>query len=207
FIVNAKEFDLDLLVEKGIIVKNFIIEHIENAGIHSGDSMMIYPTFSINKKIKKKILYYISLICYKLKINGIINFQICFKKKIYIIECNPRSSRTIPFISKSSKFPIIYNYLSIFLGYNILYKEKINNFYFLKESIFPTNKFKIGILSPEMKSTGETMSIGLTIQECFKKSQNIYSQEVFFNTKKFFTYIKYLKNIKKIKTNSFLKKI
>ncbi|WP_433928092.1 carbamoyl-phosphate synthase large subunit [Candidatus Carsonella ruddii] len=207
FLINAKEFDLDLLVEKGIIIKKFIIEHIENAGIHSGDSMMIYPTFSIKKKIKKKIIYYISLICYKLKINGIINFQICLKNKIYIIECNPRGSRTIPFISKSSKFPIIYNYISIFLGYNIIFKKKNNNFYFLKESILPINKFKIGLLSPEMKSTGETMSIGLTIQECFKKSQNIISNQIFFNTKKIFKYIKYLKNIKKIKTNSFNKKI
>ncbi|XOD39063.1 MAG: carbamoyl-phosphate synthase large subunit [Candidatus Carsonella ruddii] len=207
FLINAKEFDLDLLVEKGKIIKSFIIEHIENAGIHSGDSMMIYPTFSINKFTKKKIIFYISLICYKLKINGLINFQICFKKKIYIIECNPRSSRTIPFISKSSKFPMIYNYISIFLGYNIYYKEKINNFYYLKESILPTNKFKIGLLSPEMKSTGETMSIGLTIQECFKKSQNIKSEKVFINTKKIFKYIKYLKTIKNIKTNSFLKKI
>ncbi|BCG49299.1 carbamoyl-phosphate synthase large subunit [Candidatus Carsonella ruddii] len=207
FLENSKEFDIDLIVFHGKILSFFIIEHIENAGIHSGDSMAVYPVFSICKIIIKKIKYFLSLICYKLKINGIVNFQICYKKIIYIIECNPRASRTIPFVSKSSKYPILYNYLSIFLGYNYVYKKFYNNFYFLKESIFSLNKLETSELSPEMKSTGETMSIGLTIQECFIKSQKYLNKIIFFNIKKIFFCIKYLNKAKKIKTNSKIKKI
>ncbi|WMC19539.1 MAG: carbamoyl-phosphate synthase large subunit [Candidatus Carsonella ruddii] len=207
FLLNYKEFDLDLLTEKGKIILFFISEHIENAGIHSGDSMIIYPCFSINKFIKKKIYYYISIICYKLKINGIINFQICCKNKIYIIECNPRASRSIPFISKATKVPIIYNYISIFFGYSVFFKNNRNNFFFLKESILPINKFLIKKLSSEMKSTGEIMSFGLSIQECFIKSYYIIKKNIFFNTNNFFIYLKYLKKADKIYTNSFYKKV
>ncbi|AFP83933.1 carbamoyl-phosphate synthase large subunit [Candidatus Carsonella ruddii] len=207
FLLKYKEFDIDLLTKNGHIVHFFISEHIENAGIHSGDSMIIYPCFSINKITIKKIYYYISFICFKLKINGIINFQICYKNKIYIIECNPRASRSIPFISKITKTSLIYNYITIFFGYNVIFKNNKNNFYFLKESIFSFNKFLIKKISSEMKSTGEKISFGLSIQECFIKIYNIEKKNIFFNIKKFFLYLKYLKKIKKIYTNSFYKKI
>ncbi|XZR52669.1 MAG: carbamoyl-phosphate synthase large subunit [Candidatus Carsonella ruddii] len=207
FLLNYKEFDIDLLTEKGKIILFYISEHIENAGIHSGDSMIIFPCFSINKLIKKKIYYYISIICYKLKINGVINFQICCKKKIFIIECNPRASRSIPFISKATKTPLIYNYISIFFGYNVYFKKNRNNFYFLKESILPINKFLIKKLSSEMKSTGEIMNFGLSIQECFLKTHFVIKKSIFFNVSNFFIYLKYLKKIDKIYTNSFYKKI
>ncbi|BFI90898.1 carbamoyl-phosphate synthase large subunit [Candidatus Carsonella ruddii] len=207
FLSNYKEFDIDLLTEKGKIILFYISEHIENAGIHSGDSMMIYPCFSINRLIKKKIYYFISIICYKLKINGIINFQICCKNKIYIIECNPRASRSIPFISKATKTSIIHSYISIFFGYNVFFKTIKSNFFFLKDSILPINKFLVKKLSSEMKSTGEIMSFGLSIQECFFRSQNIVEKDIFFNVNNFFIYLKYLNIINKIYTNSFYKKI
>ncbi|AFP84113.1 carbamoylphosphate synthase large subunit [Candidatus Carsonella ruddii HT isolate Thao2000] len=207
FLINYKEFDIDLLTLNGKILHFFISEHVENAGIHSGDSMIFFPCYSINKLIIKKIYYYINFICYKLKINGLINFQICYKKKIYIIECNPRASRSIPFISKITKTSLVYNYISIFFGYNIILKKNNNNFFFLKESIFPFSKFLIKKISSEMKSTGEKFSFGLSIQECFIKNYNIIKKNIFFNVKNFFVYLKYLKKINNIYTNSFYKKI
>ncbi|BAF35098.1 carbamoylphosphate synthase large subunit [Candidatus Carsonella ruddii PV] len=208
FLLDFKELDLDVLVENGKIIVLSIVEHIESTGIHSGDSSMIFPSYSLSSKIIKKIFFIINIFCYKLKLNGIINFQICFKKKIYIIECNPRASRTVPFISKSNKYTLIYNYVLILLGYNICFIKKKSNFYFIKSSIFPLNKFKMFKLSPEMKSTGEEMNSGLSIQECFSKLFLLSDKTVFLNTKNTYIYIKYLKKINfKLKTNSFKKKI
>ncbi|AFP84294.1 carbamoyl phosphate synthase large subunit [Candidatus Carsonella ruddii] len=208
FLFNSKELDIDILIENGKIILLNIIEHIENTGIHSGDSNMIFPNYSLSVKIIKKIFFIISIFCFKLNLNGIINFQICFKKKIYIIECNPRASRTIPFSSKSNKYPIIYNYVLILLGYNVCFINKKSNFYFIKSSIFPFNKFKISKLSPEMKSTGEEMNSGLSIQECFYKLFLLTNKIIFFNTKNIYIYIKYLKKINfLLKTNSFNKNI
>ncbi|WP_343188307.1 carbamoyl-phosphate synthase large subunit [Buchnera aphidicola (Ceratoglyphina bambusae)] len=176
YIENAVEVDVDAICDKKTVFIAGIMEHIENAGIHSGDSACIIPTYKLSKKIIKKIKNQVKKISIYLKIVGIINIQFAIKKnKIYILEVNPRASRTIPFVSKAIGLPLVKIATKVICGISInkqkIIKKKILSHVFVKESIFPFNKFyDTGYaLGPEMKSTGEIMGIGINFSEAFSK--------------------------------------
>ncbi|WP_343154875.1 carbamoyl-phosphate synthase large subunit [Buchnera aphidicola (Pseudoregma panicola)] len=229
YLKNAIEVDVDAICDKKTVFIAGILEHIEKAGIHSGDSACVLPTYTINKNIKEKIKKQVKKISIYLKIKGMINIQFAIKnKKIYILEVNPRASRTIPFISKAIGIPLVKIATKVMCGIS-LKKQKIINeiipeYFYIKESIFPYNKFYESnyILGPEMKSTGEIMGIGKSFSEAFskilmsqktniKKIKNVFIYSKEFCKKEILNISKKLKNLnftihttKKI--NNFLKK-
>ncbi|BGI51342.1 MAG: carbamoyl-phosphate synthase large subunit [Buchnera aphidicola (Ceratovacuna japonica)] len=196
YIKDAIEIDVDAICDKKNVFIAGILEHIEKAGIHSGDSACVLPTYTIKENIKKEIRKQVKKISIYLKIKGMINIQFAInKKKIYILEVNPRASRTIPFISKAIGIPLAKVAAKVMCGIS-LKKQKITNeiipkYFFIKESIFPFNKFCEAnyILGPEMKSTGEIMGIGKYFSEAFSKI--ILSHKTNINKiKNVFIYIK-----------------
>ncbi|CAL4319153.1 Carbamoyl-phosphate synthase large chain [Buchnera aphidicola (Periphyllus testudinaceus)] len=178
YLENAKEIDVDAVFDGEQIFIGGIIEHIEPAGIHSGDSACSLPSYSLNKKIISKIKKQVKKISLELKIKGLINIQFALKNnKLYIIEVNPRAARTIPFISKSTGIQLAKVATKVMIGINLkkqnFVKEEIKlKYYSVKESVFPFNKFSHSdpILGPEMKSTGEVMGIGKSFEEAFGKA-------------------------------------
>ncbi|WP_343190039.1 carbamoyl-phosphate synthase large subunit [Buchnera aphidicola (Astegopteryx bambusae)] len=215
YIEDAKEIDVDAICDGKDVFIAGILEHIEKAGIHSGDSACVLPTYTIENKIKNKIKEQVKKISIYLKIKGMINIQFAIKnKKIYILEVNPRASRTIPFISKAIGLPLIKIASKVICGIS-LRKQNIKNeiipeYFSIKESIFPFNKFYESNyqLGPEMKSTGEIMGIGNSFKEAFSKI--ILSQKTnITKIKKVFLYItksdikKIIKTLKKLKKIGF----
>jgi carbamoyl-phosphate synthase large subunit len=180
YLENATEVDVDLIRDsKGEIFIAGIMEHIEEAGIHSGDSACSLPPYSINLDKQNKIINWVSKIAEEIKVVGLMNTQLAIKnEEIYVLEVNPRASRTIPFVAKARGIPIAKIAAKVMAG-NLLQKlltslniKKLNTFN-VKESVFPFNKFD-GVdlvLGPEMKSTGEVMGIDNTFLSAFAKSQ------------------------------------
>jgi len=180
YLENATEVDVDIIRDsKGEIFIAGIMEHIEEAGIHSGDSACSLPPFSISKEIQNNIIEWVSKIAQEIKVVGLMNTQLAIKNdQIYVLEVNPRASRTVPFVAKSRNIPIAKiaakvmtgDYLEDVLKYITIKDLKTFN---VKESVFPFNKFD-GVdlvLGPEMKSTGEVMGIDSTFLSAFAKSQ------------------------------------
>ncbi len=180
YLENATEIDVDLIRDKnGEIFIAGIMEHIEEAGIHSGDSACSLPPFSISKEIQNKIINWVSKIAKEIKVIGLMNTQLAVKNnKIYVLEVNPRASRTVPFVAKARGIPIAKLASKVMTGdllSNIIELNKVRDLhtYNVKESVFPFNKFD-GVdlvLGPEMKSTGEVMGIDNTFLSAFAKSQ------------------------------------
>lgn len=178
FLNDAKELDVDALSDGKDVVICGILEHVEEAGVHSGDSTMIMPPFSLPDPILEQVKIKTKEIAIKLKIKGLINIQYAVKdNKLYMIEVNPRASRTIPFISKAVGVPIAKIAAKVMVGRKLLdlgFTEEIKlNHFCVKESIFPFIKFPEvdTILGPEMKSTGETMGIDDNLSAAFAKAQ------------------------------------
>jgi len=180
YLENAIEIDVDLIRDSsGYIFIAGIMEHIEEAGIHSGDSACSLPPFSIDKSIQEKIKQWVSKIANKINVVGLMNTQLAVKNdKIYVLEVNPRASRTVPFVAKATGIPIAKIAAKVMLG--DLLKDLLSRFKFnklktfnVKESVFPFNKFDGVdlILGPEMKSTGEVMGIDITFLSAYIKSQ------------------------------------
>ena len=180
YIENAIEIDVDLIRDRyGKIFIAGIMEHIEEAGIHSGDSACSIPPFSIRKEIQNQIIEWVKKIANKINVIGFMNTQLALKDdKLFVIEVNPRASRTVPFVAKSIGIPIAKIAAKIMAGEKLdkflpsLQMKKINTFN-VKESVFPFNKFD-GVdllLGPEMKSTGEVMGIDKSFLSAFIKSQ------------------------------------
>jgi carbamoyl-phosphate synthase large subunit len=164
-----------------------IMEHIENAGIHSGDSACVLPPSTISEAIIEQIKDHTCRIAKALNVIGLLNIQFAIRgRKIYILEVNPRASRTSPFVSKATGIPLAKIAAKIMVGkklkdFNLSY-EAINKLKHIsvKESVLPFSKFS-GVdivLGPEMKSTGEVMGIGLTVGEAFAKSQISANQKL-----------------------------
>jgi carbamoyl-phosphate synthase large subunit len=177
FLVGAKELDVDALSDGKDVFIAGILEHIEEAGVHSGDSACSLPPQSIPEKLIGQIEKITQLIIKKLKIIGFINIQYAIKdQKVYVLEVNPRASRTVPFISKSIGVPLANIATKIMLGSKLksfnLDKKK-NTCVFVKESVFPFDRFpgEDIILGPEMKSTGEVMGIDKKFPMAYIKSQ------------------------------------
>ncbi len=177
FLVNAKEIDVDAISDGSDVFIAGILEHIEEAGVHSGDSACSLPPQSISKNLINEIKEITRLITINLKIVGFINIQFAIKdEKIFVIEVNPRASRTVPFISKALGIPLANIATKLMLGIPLkkfnLREEQID-YVCVKESVFPFDRFpgEDIILGPEMKSTGEVMGIEKNFPSAFLKSQ------------------------------------
>ena len=180
YLENAKEIDVDLIRDSsGDIYIAGIMEHIEEAGIHSGDSACSLPPYSINQSTQDMIKDWVSKIANKINVVGLMNAQLALKdNKLYVLEVNPRASRTVPFVAKATGIPIAKIASKVMTGDKLkdllsFYNLKKPSSYNVKESVFPFNKFDGVdlILGPEMKSTGEVMGIDESFLSAYIKSQ------------------------------------
>ncbi|MGE3919755.1 MAG: carbamoyl-phosphate synthase large subunit [Gammaproteobacteria bacterium] len=179
YIHNGIEIDIDALSDGENVFIPGIMEHIEPAGIHSGDSACITPAIHINKQIQEELIRQTKLIVLALNIHGVCNIQFAVKNnEIFIIEVNPRASRTLPFIAKATGLPLVQIATRCILGKSLSSQIPdlslpLLNYYCVKEAVFPFSKFAdvSPLLSPEMKATGEVMGIGSTPEEAFAKAQ------------------------------------
>ncbi len=175
----GREIEVDAICDGENILIPGIMEHLERAGIHSGDSTTIFPSVNICDEIKEKIITCTRLLAKELQVIGMINIQyIEYKNDLYIIEVNPRSSRTVPYISKVTNVPIIDLATRTMLGeklvdmpYGIDLYEEPKNFFAVKVPVFSTEKLpQVEVsLGPEMKSTGEVLGVGATVEEALYK--------------------------------------
>ena len=178
FLKDAKEVDVDAISDGDHVVVAGILEHIEEAGVHSGDSAMVLPPFSIQQEIIDEIKKQTKDLVLALNVKGLSNIQFAVKdKEVYLIEVNPRASRTIPFISKAIGVPLANLGTKIMIGKKLgelgFSKEIYPKHFCVKESVFPFIKFTgvDTILGPEMKSTGEVMGIDPELDKAFAKAQ------------------------------------
>ena len=178
FLDDATELDVDALCDGESVVIGGIMEHIEEAGVHSGDSACVLPPNSISNKLLKEIERQTKLLAMELKVKGLINIQFAVKNdEIYILEVNPRASRTVPFVSKSIGIPLAKLATKVMTGMTLkklgFTKQIVLNYYAVKEAVFPFLKFPgtDALLGPEMLSTGEVMGISDDFGMAFAKSQ------------------------------------
>lgn len=174
----GKEIEVDAVCDGTDVLIPGIMQHIERAGVHSGDSMAVFPAHDISPEIQAKVLDYTAKLAIELEVRGLINIQFVeFEDELYVIEVNPRSSRTVPFISKVTGLPIVKLATEIMLGRSLkeqgyasgLYKQP--DFYAVKVPVFSFNKLEqVDItLGPEMKSTGEVLGIDHSLKTAIYK--------------------------------------
>ena len=177
FIDNAMEVDVDAISDGKQVFVAGIMQHIEEAGIHSGDSACCLPPISIKKSLITEIEAQTKKLAIALKVKGFMNIQFAIKNdEIFVIEVNPRASRTVPFVSKAKGLPLAKIASRVMAGeklskFNL--KSKTKNMFAVKEAVFPFNKFPKSdvLLGPEMKSTGEVMGFDNDFGMAFAKSQ------------------------------------
>jgi carbamoyl-phosphate synthase large subunit len=178
FLENATEVDVDCISDGDTSVVGAIMEHIEQAGIHSGDSACVIPAFSLSDKIKNEILVGAKALAKELEVRGLMNIQFAVKDdELYVIEVNPRASRTVPFVSKSIGIPLAKLAAKIMVGKKLVdlgfTEETMPPCFCVKEAVFPWGRFP-GIdivLGPEMKSTGEVMGADQDLGMAYAKAQ------------------------------------
>ncbi len=178
FLEDAIEVDADALSDGESVYIAGIMEHIEEAGVHSGDSACSLPAFSLAEGAVEKIKDITEIICREFHVKGLINIQYAVKNnEIYIIEVNPRASRTVPFVSKATGVPVAKLATKVLLGEKIgafgLGRSFSINYFCVKEAVFPFSKFSNvdPMLGPEMRSTGEVMGIDVNFGMAYAKSQ------------------------------------
>ena len=178
YLTDAIEIDVDVISDGVNILIGGILQHIEQAGIHSGDSACSLPPYNLSIEIINELERQSINIAKELNIIGLMNIQFAVKDdKIYIIEVNPRASRTVPFISKAISSSLVMAASKAMIGKSLLEQNFSNklpeNLYFVKEAVLPFDKFPLvdPILGPEMKSTGEVMGIGKNFGEAYAKAQ------------------------------------
>jgi carbamoyl-phosphate synthase large subunit len=184
FLDSAVEVDVDALCDAETVFIAGIMEHIEEAGVHSGDSACMLPPQNISEKMLIEIKAATRKLALELGVKGLINIQFAIKEEtLYILEVNPRASRTVPFVSKAIGIPIVKYATMIMLGKKLKdlisadeYSVKLVN---VKEAVLPFNKFPgvDTILGPEMRSTGEVMGIAATAGEAYLKAQIMAGEE------------------------------
>ncbi len=177
FLNDAVEVDVDVICDGKDVLIGGIMEHIEEAGVHSGDSACSLPPFSLDQSVQDEMRQQAAEMARKLNVIGLMNTQFAIQgKQIFILEVNPRASRTVPFVSKATGVPLAKIAARCMAGTSLLdqgmTKESIPVFFNVKESVFPFVKFPDvdPLLGPEMKSTGEVMGVGKTFGEAFYKS-------------------------------------
>jgi carbamoyl-phosphate synthase large subunit len=178
FLEDAIEIDVDAISDGETTVIGGLLEHIEEAGIHSGDSASVMPPYTLDAKLVSVIKENTYALARELKVKGLMNIQYAIRNDIiYVLEVNPRASRTVPFVSKVTGVPLANLATKIMAGKTLkelgFTKEVDVNHVAVKESVFPFSRFPgvDAILGPEMKSTGEVMGIDTTFGMAFAKSQ------------------------------------
>ncbi len=177
FLEDAVEVDVDAISDGESVVVAGLLEHIEQAGVHSGDSACSLPPYSLSDAVRAEICRQVQALARALRVVGLVNAQFAVKDEtVYLIEVNPRASRTVPFVSKATGHPLAKIAARCMLG-QTLDEQGIQHidapeYFSVKESVFPFAKFPgvDPILGPEMKSTGEVMGIGRSFAEAFAKS-------------------------------------
>jgi carbamoyl-phosphate synthase large subunit len=178
FLSDATEIDVDAVADGSIVLLGGIMEHIEEAGVHSGDSACSLPPFSLSAQIQEELREQTITLAEALNVIGLMNVQFAIQNgAVYVLEVNPRASRTVPFVSKATGLPLAKVAARVMAGRSLA-DQGISGipmppYFSVKEAVFPFIKFPgvDTILGPEMKSTGEVMGVGRTFAEAFVKSQ------------------------------------
>jgi carbamoyl-phosphate synthase large subunit len=178
FLNDAVEVDVDALSDGEEVIIGGVMEHIEQAGVHSGDSACSLPPYSLSKEVQDELRRQTKLMAKGLNVCGLMNVQFAIQHDIvYVLEVNPRASRTVPFVSKATGLQLAKIAARCMAGQSLasqgVTREIIPPYFSVKEAVFPFAKFPgvDTILGPEMKSTGEVMGVGVTFAEAFIKSQ------------------------------------
>jgi len=178
FLHAAVEIDVDAVSDGTTVVIGAIMQHIEQAGIHSGDSACSLPPYSLSAELQDKVREQVKRMALELGVIGLMNVQLAVQDgEIYVIEVNPRASRTVPFVSKAIGVSLAKIAARCMAGTSLAQqnftKEVVPPYFSVKEAVFPFNKFPgvDPILGPEMKSTGEVMGLGDTFAEAYAKAQ------------------------------------
>ncbi len=185
FLSDATEVDVDAICDGKDVIIGGIMEHIEQAGVHSGDSACSLPPFSLSKKIQNELRKQTGQLARGLKVVGLMNIQFAVKdNKVYVLEVNPRASRTVPFVSKATGRPLAKIAARCMAGQSLesqgVSGEIVPEHFSVKEAVFPFVKFP-GVdtmLGPEMKSTGEVMGVGDSFGEAFFKAELAAGSEI-----------------------------
>ncbi|MBN3188157.1 carbamoyl-phosphate synthase large subunit, partial [Pectobacterium brasiliense] len=177
FLDDAIEVDVDAICDGERVLIGGIMEHIEQAGVHSGDSACSLPAYTLSKEIQDVMRQQVEKLAFELCVRGLMNVQFAVKdNEVYLIEVNPRAARTVPFVSKATGVPLAKVAARVMAGKTLaeqgITKEIIPPYYSVKEVVLPFNKFPgvDPILGPEMRSTGEVMGVGRTFAEAFAKA-------------------------------------
>ena len=187
FLDDAVEVDIDAICDGERVVIGGIMEHIEQAGVHSGDSACSLPAYTLSQEIQDVMREQVEKLAFELGVRGLMNTQFAVKNnKVYLIEVNPRAARTVPFVSKATGAPIAKIAARVMAGQSLeaqgFTKEIIPPYYSVKEVVLPFNKFPgvDPLLGPEMRSTGEVMGVGATFAEAYAKAElgcgNVYPE-------------------------------
>jgi len=177
FLNAAIEVDIDAISDGTDVVIGGIMQHIEQAGVHSGDSACSLPPYTLSQQVQDEMRDAVKKMAIELDVIGLMNVQLAWQDgEIYVIEVNPRASRTVPFVSKAIGVSLAQVAARVMAGKTLkeleFTQEIIPRYYAVKESVFPFNKFPAvdPILGPEMKSTGEVMGLGDSFDEAFAKA-------------------------------------
>ena len=189
FLENAVEVDVDALCDSKDVIIAGIMQHIEEAGIHSGDSSCVLPAVGIRNETLDTLRTYTRKLALALKVVGLVNLQFAIQRdaqgedRVYVIEVNPRASRTVPYVSKATGIPLAKVAARLMTGRTLreLLPEQLasnrdletGTHFYVKSPVFPWSKFAgvDTVLGPEMKSTGEVMGVAATFGEAFAKAQ------------------------------------
>ncbi len=178
FLDDAVEMDVDAIYDGERVLIGGLMEHIEQAGVHSGDSACSLPPYELAPELQDKLREQVGKMAEALGVRGLMNTQFAIQgEDIYVLEVNPRASRTAPFVSKATGYPLAKIAARVMVGQTLaqqgVTEERIPAYYSVKEAVFPFVKFPgvDPLLGPEMKSTGEVMGVGKTFGEAFAKSQ------------------------------------
>ncbi|MFA4913707.1 MAG: carbamoyl-phosphate synthase large subunit [Burkholderiaceae bacterium] len=178
FLNNATEVDVDCLADGEQVFIGGVMEHIEQAGVHSGDSACSLPPYSLSQDVIAEIKRQTEMMARALNVKGLMNVQFAIQDgDVYVLEVNPRASRTVPYVSKATGLQLAKIAARAMAGRTLkaqgITHEVVPSYYSVKEAVFPFNKFPgvDTILGPEMKSTGEVMGVGESFGEAFVKSQ------------------------------------
>jgi carbamoyl-phosphate synthase large subunit len=178
FLNDALEVDVDAISDGETVLIGGIMEHIEQAGVHSGDSACSLPPYSLPREIQEELRRQTRLMAQALQVVGLMNVQFAIQgDTVYVLEVNPRASRTVPYVSKATGLPLAKIAARCMAGRTLIEQgvggEVVPTYYSVKEAVFPFRKFPgvDTILGPEMKSTGEVMGVGESFAEAFLKAQ------------------------------------
>ncbi|MEL7311527.1 MAG: carbamoyl-phosphate synthase large subunit, partial [Pseudomonadota bacterium] len=178
FLDQAVEVDVDIVADGEQVLVGGIMQHIEQAGVHSGDSGCVLPPVSLSDEVQAKLVAQVTELAQALNVVGLMNTQFAIRgDEIFLLEVNPRASRTVPFVSKATGVPLAKIAARVMAGETLaelgFTEQVIPAFFSVKESVFPFKKFPHSdpILGPEMKSTGEVMGTGRTFGEAYAKAQ------------------------------------